>query len=76
MPGFAESAWSAVGAAAGSNPPPRALSTADAGMIAVIADAILPRSDTPSATDVGVPAWIDVVVGGYFSDTRRTQLSG
>jgi gluconate 2-dehydrogenase gamma chain len=66
-PGFAESAWSAVGAG-----PPRALSTAEDGMIAVIADAILPRSDTPSATDVGVPAWIDAVVAGYFSDTRRS----
>ncbi|HWX80777.1 MAG TPA: gluconate 2-dehydrogenase subunit 3 family protein [Steroidobacteraceae bacterium] len=72
MPGFAESAWSAVGA--GPNAPPPALSTAADGMIAVIADVILPRSDTPSATDVGVPAWIDVVVGGYFSDTQRSNF--
>jgi gluconate 2-dehydrogenase gamma chain len=71
MPGFAESAWSAVGAA---NAPPPALGTAAHGMVAVIADLILPRSDTPGATDVGVPAWIDVVVGGYFSDTQRSSF--
>jgi gluconate 2-dehydrogenase gamma chain len=72
MPGFAESAWSAVGS--GPNGPPRTLSTAADGMIAVIADLILPRSDTPGATDVGVPAWIDVVVGGYFSDAQRSSF--
>jgi gluconate 2-dehydrogenase gamma chain len=74
MPGFAESAWSAVGVAAGPTAPPRALSSANDGMVAVIADAILPRSDTPSATDVGVPAWIEVVVAGYFSDIRRSRF--
>lgn len=71
--GFAESAWSAVAGAAGAKPP-RALSSADAVLVAVIADAILPRSDTPSASDVGVPAWIDVVVAEYFSDTRRRSF--
>jgi gluconate 2-dehydrogenase gamma chain len=74
IPGFAESAWSAVGAGAGRNAPPRALGTAAHGLIAVIADVILPRSDTPSATDVGVPAWIDVVAEGYFSDARRSRF--
>ena len=72
MPGFAESAWSAV-AAVGAKPP-RALNAADPGLVAVIADAILPRSDTPSASDVGVPAWIDVVVAQYFSETRRRSF--
>ncbi|MGO9933088.1 MAG: gluconate 2-dehydrogenase subunit 3 family protein [Steroidobacteraceae bacterium] len=68
-PGFAEAAWSAVGADAPAAP--RVLSRADTGTIAMIADAILPRSDTPSATDVGVPAWIDVVAARYFSAARR-----
>jgi gluconate 2-dehydrogenase gamma chain len=74
MPGFAESAWSAVDANAGAEPPPRALSSADESMIGVIADVILPRSDTPSASDVGVPAWVDVVVAEYFSDTQRANF--
>ena len=72
MPGFAEAAWSAV--TADQKTPPRALGTTQAGVIAIVADAILPRSDTPSATDVGVPAWIDVVVAEYFSDARRSSF--
>jgi hypothetical protein len=71
MPGFAQSAWSSI-AADGDQKTPQVLDTAQTQMIALIADAILPRSDTPSASDVGVPSWIDVVVADYFSDTRRT----
>jgi Gluconate 2-dehydrogenase subunit 3 len=71
MPGFAQSAWSYI-AADGDQKTPQVLDTAQTQMIALIADAILPRSDTPSASDVGVPSWIDVVVADYFSDTRRT----
>jgi len=72
MPGFADSAWSAV--AAGVKTPRRGFNGADVSMVPVIADVILPRSDTPGATDVGVPAWIDVVVAGYFSDTQRSSF--
>jgi hypothetical protein len=76
-PGFAESAWSAVAAAAaagGNSPSPRVLDTGQGQMIARIADTILPRSDTPGAGDVGVPAWIDLVLARYFSDTRRAAF--
>jgi gluconate 2-dehydrogenase gamma chain len=69
VPGFAEQAWSAV--AAGHRPTSRALDTDQVQMIALLADAILPRSDTPGALDVGVPAWIDLVLADYFSDTHR-----
>jgi hypothetical protein len=72
MPGLAESAWSSV--AAGAKTPMRGLSGAEASMIPVIADIILPRSDTPSATDLGVPAWIDAVVAEYFSDAQRLSF--
>jgi gluconate 2-dehydrogenase gamma chain len=71
MPGFAEAAWSALAADASA---PRVLGSAKLGAIALIADTILPRSDTPSATDVGVPAWIDAVVAGYFSDAQRASF--
>ena len=73
MPGFAETAWSAI-ADAGDRLTPRALSSDQTQMIALIADTILPRSDTPGATDVGVPAWIDLVIGEYFSGARRAAF--
>jgi len=72
LPGCAEAAWSAV--AAGVQAPRRVFSASESSLIAIIADAILPRSDTPGATDVGVPAWIDAVVGGYFSATQRANF--
>jgi gluconate 2-dehydrogenase gamma chain len=67
LPGWAEAAWSAVAAA----PPPRVLDGAQNGMIAILADTILPRSDTPSASDVGVLPWIDLIVADYFSQSQR-----
>jgi gluconate 2-dehydrogenase gamma chain len=73
MPGLAEAAWNAV--AAGGDSPPRVLG-ARSGMIAIIADSILPRTDTPSATDVGVVSWIEIVVDEYLSDTQRSALLG
>jgi hypothetical protein len=73
MPGFAETAWSAI-AQAGERPAPRALNSGQTQMIALIADTILPRSDTPGAIDVGVPVWIDLVLVEYFSDARRAAF--
>jgi Gluconate 2-dehydrogenase subunit 3 len=73
MPGFAETAWSAI-AAAGDRPTLRALNADQTQMIALVADTILPRSDTPGATDVGVPRWIDLVLAEYFSEARRAAF--
>jgi len=68
MPGFAETAWSAIAAGAQA---PRVLKSTQAQMITIIADTILPRSDTPGAIDVGVPSWIGLVIAEYFSAARR-----
>lgn len=40
-------------------------------LIGAIADTIIPRTDTPSATDVRVPAFIDIVVSENYTDTDR-----
>ena len=48
-----------------------ALSEAHLASIAAIADTILPRTDTPGATDVKVPAFIDVIVSEQYSDADR-----
>lgn len=43
-------------------------------LIGAIGDTILPRSDTPSATDVGVPAFVDVVVSENDSSEDRAAF--
>jgi hypothetical protein len=73
MSGVAETVWSAI-AAEGVPAVPRVLKVAHTDMITLIADTILPRSDTPSATDVGVLPWIDLVVAEYFSAARRSDF--
>jgi hypothetical protein len=75
LPGAAAAAWRAV-AAAGSPTPARVLGTAQSDLIAAVADTILPRTDTPGATDVGVVQWIDTVAADYFSSARRTAFLG
>jgi hypothetical protein len=53
------------------------LTSAQLALIGSIADTIIPRTDTPSATDVGVPAFVDVIVTENYSDERRaTFLEG
>jgi hypothetical protein len=71
IPGAAETAWSALGSGASA---PRVLTTAQSSTIAIIADALLPRSDTPSATDVGIVRWIDVIVSDCMAETHRTNF--
>ena len=50
------------------------LSEAQLALVAGIADVIIPRTDTPSATDVKVPAFVDVMVSENYSDTERTSF--
>ena len=42
----------------------------------VMADQILPRTDTPGAIDVGVPAFMDRMMAGYYQDKQRAILRG
>jgi hypothetical protein len=72
--GAAETVWSAI--AADGAREPRVLTAAQSGMVARIADTILPRTDTPGAIDVGVLPWIDLVLAEYFSEARRSVFLG
>ena len=81
LPRDAEAAWNRIlsgyRVAEGLTPAQRAL-------VSSIADTILPRSDTPSATDVGVTEWVDLIVAEYYSadvdsvhrGTRRDRCAG
>ena len=75
MPRTAQAAWEAVAAAP--NALPRVLTDERAALVASLADAIIPRTDTPGANDVNVSAFIDVIVAEYYNDEERaTFLSG
>ena len=46
-------------------------------VVSRVAEIILPRTDTPGATDVGVPAFIDVMLGQvYAKKDRERYLAG
>jgi hypothetical protein len=71
VPRAAEAAWARIASGyrgtAGLTPAQRAL-------VAGVADVILPRTDTPSATDVGVTEWVDLIVAEYDTDDVRVAF--
>jgi gluconate 2-dehydrogenase gamma chain len=42
--------------------------------VKAMADQIIPRTDTPGASDVGVPAFIDRMLAGYYQDRERNAV--
>lgn len=68
LPHDAVAAWAHV--AAGLRPS-SGLTDAQLAKIGAIADVLLPRTDTPSATDVGVPAFVNVIVSENYSAADR-----
>ena len=50
------------------------LDAAQLALVGSLADTILPRTDTPSATDVGVPAFVNVYVADYLTDAERATF--
>ena len=72
MPRTAQAAWETVAAAPLA--PPRVLIDDRSALVVSLADAIIPRTDTPGASDVNVSAFIDVIVAEYYSDEERTAF--
>lgn len=72
LPRDARAAWAKAFA---SSTQPALLSAAQRATLAAVADAIIPRTDTPSATDVGVLVWIDVIAADYYTDADRRALT-
>jgi hypothetical protein len=71
LPHDAVAAWARV---ASGLRPSDGLSDAQLALVGAIADTILPRTDTPSATDVGVPAFVNVVVAENYVEAERSAF--
>lgn len=42
--------------------------------VSAIAEAIIPKTETPGAIDAGVPAFIDLIVTEWYTDEQRTHF--
>ena len=51
------------------------LAPAQRAIMSAITDRIIPRTDTPGAADVGVPAFIDLLYGEFMSPAERQLLT-
>jgi hypothetical protein len=71
VPRGAQGAWLRV---ASGRPPAGGLSEQQLALVGAVADTIIPRTDTPGATDVGVPAWVNVIFAEYYTDAERASF--
>jgi hypothetical protein len=69
MPQNAEAAWTRL--AEGHTPTAPGLTPSQLLLVSALSDQIIPRTDTPGATDVGVTAWVNLVVAEYYNDGER-----
>ena len=53
---------------------PKALSPGQARVLDVVAELIMPKTDTPGAREAGVPAFVDRAVGGYCSPAEAQAV--
>jgi hypothetical protein len=53
----------------------RHLTSGQLALVTAVAERILPRTNTPGATDVGVPGFIDLLYGEFMTDAERTLLT-
>jgi hypothetical protein len=75
-PSLVESALQAQTAAGGAGTAkPAYLSAKQFEVVSAIADRILPRTDTPGALDVGVPAFVDLMYGKYLRTADQAVVA-
>lgn len=54
---------------------PQALDEHQIALVRTVADLILPTTDTPGATDVGVHEFVDVIVSEWFDDDEADRFT-
>ena len=69
------SEWLSIVGRAAPAPQGRSLDAAQAAIVSAAADRILPRTDTPGAIDVGVPAFINLLYGEIMTAEERERLT-
>lgn len=52
----------------------RTLGSAQQALVTALCDGILPRTDTPSASDVGVPQFIDLMLTEWYDEEDRDRI--
>ena len=62
------------GAAVATGWAPKVLTPSQLELLTVVVDRILPRTDTPGASDVGVPAFIDLLLAEWAEDGQRSRV--
>ena len=72
--GKALAAWTRVSGGTGFAGRPNGLTDAQLALVRAAADTIIPRTDTPSATDVGTHDFVDVIFAEYASDEDRAKF--
>ena len=53
---------------------PAFFTASEAATVSVLAEQILPRTDTPGAIDAGVPAFIDRMLAGFYQAPEQTAM--
>ena len=54
---------------------PQFLSPTQGELVSQIVEAIIPRTDTPGAVDVGVPQFVDVMLQKYLPEAQQQQFT-
>lgn len=54
--------------------PPSLFRSDERALVAAMADAIIPRTDTPGALDVAVPAFVEFITAEWMTEAERTEF--
>jgi len=72
----ASGAWAERAHARAAAAPPDHFQPDERALVSAVADLILPRTDTPGALDVGVPAFVEVIAADWMTEDERTEFRG